>query len=93
MIYLPDTRVHLRCRIDKTGGPDDATVTPVNLFPHSLFRQIEVQLNGVQVNDASNTYAYRAYLETLLSYGSEAKNSHLTIQGWFDDKTPTLMKD
>ena len=33
----------------------------------------------------SNTYPFRAYVETLLSYGAEAKKTQLTSQLWYKD--------
>ena len=34
---------------------------------------------------SSNTYPFRAYVETVLSYGAEAKNIELTSQLWYKD--------
>ena len=63
-----------------TGGnlPADAAVGPVNLFLHSLFSLVDISLNGTLVTASTNTYPYRAMLETLLSYGHGAKASQLT---------------
>ena len=59
------------------------TCTPY--WMHSLFSQIDVSLNGTLVTPSTNTYAYRAYIETLLSHGAEAKNSQLTSALWYKD--------
>ena len=37
------------------------------------------------VTSSNNTYAYRAYLETLLSYGPSAKKSQLTSALYYKD--------
>jgi hypothetical protein len=50
----------------------------INNFLHSLFSQCSVSPNGVNITPASELYPYLAYLETLLTYGSDAANSHLT---------------
>ena len=57
------------------GGhlPLNAADGPVNNWMHSLFSQVDVSLNGTLVTPSTNTYAYRAYIETLLSHGAEAK--------------------
>ena len=55
-----------------------ANTAPVNLFLHSLFSQVDTQLNGTLVTSSTNTYPYRAILETLLSYGEDAKKTQLT---------------
>lgn len=67
-------------------------VGPVNNFMHSLFTQVDVSFNRQPVSPPNNAYAYRAYIETLLNYGSSAKNSHLTSVLWWDD-TPGSMDD
>jgi len=46
---------------------DDAAVGPVNLFLHSLCIQVDISLNGTLITALTNTYPYRAMLETLLS--------------------------
>ncbi len=43
-------------------------------------------LNDTLVTPSSNTYLFRAYVDTVLSYGDEAKNTQLTSQLW--DKDP-----
>ena len=47
------------------SGNNQANVAPVNNFLHSLFKQVDVYLNGKQVTPAMGTYAYRAYIETV----------------------------
>jgi hypothetical protein len=49
-----------------------------------MFEQVDFLLNGVSVSTNSPCYAYRSYLETLLSYGHAAKSSWLTAAGWND---------
>ncbi|KAI0213962.1 hypothetical protein LSAT2_000953 [Lamellibrachia satsuma] len=60
-------------------------VGPVNNWLHLLFSQVDVYLNGTLVTPSTNTYAYRAYIETLLSYGTDAKATQLTSQLWHKD--------
>jgi hypothetical protein len=57
----------------------------VNNFLHSLFKQVDVFLKGKRVTQATGTYAYRAYLETLLNYGPSAKDSQLTAALYYKD--------
>jgi hypothetical protein len=45
----------------------------------------DVFLKGKQVTQATGTYAYRAYLETLLNYGPSAKDSQLTSALYYKD--------
>lgn len=70
---------------DGTALPDDANVAPVNNFFDTLFSQVDLSLNDKLVTMSTNTYAIRAYLETLLSYGRDAKASQLTMSMWYGD--------
>ena len=63
----------------------DAPVAPVNNWLHSLFSQVDVYLYDTLVTPSSNTYPFRAYVDTVLSYGAEAKNTQLTSQLWYKD--------
>ena len=64
---------------------------PVNNFLHSLFRQVDVYLNGKQVTPAMGTYAYRSYIETLLNYDVSAKQSQFSSALYYKD-TPGQME-
>ena len=67
------------------SGGGQTSVAPVNNFLHSLFKQIDVYLNGKQVTPAMGTYAYRSYIETLLNYDVSAKKSQLSSALYFKD--------
>ena len=85
---LANTYLFVRARVLKGDGgrlPAAAPVGPVNNWMHSLFSQVDVSLNGTLVTPSTNTYAYRAYIETLLSHGAVAKNSQLTSALWYKD--------
>ena len=87
-IDLAKTYIYIEAKITKADGTaleENAKVGPVNLWLHSLFSQIDLSLNGELVTSSNNTYPYRAYLETLLSYGQEAKKSQLQSSLWYVD--------
>ena len=67
------------------SGGGQTNVAPVNNFLHSLFKQVDVYLNGKQVTPAMGTYAYRSYIETLLNYDVSAKKSQLSSALYFKD--------
>jgi len=79
--YLPLTRLEGEIQITKSNGTaigNNDLVAPVNLISSALFRQVECDINGFQVADlTSPTYHYKAYLETLITYGIDAQNTHL----------------
>ena len=76
----------------KLGGGDQSNVAPVNNFLHSLFRQVDVYLNGKQVTPAMGTYAYRSYIETLLNYDVSTKQSQFSSALYYKD-TATKMDE
>ena len=87
-------RVFVRGKLTATDGKalketDYTAVT--NNFLHSLFSQCSLTLNGTTITQTTDLYQYRSYLETLLTYGSDAANSHLTNGFWYlnnDDLLP-----
>ncbi len=85
---LANTQLCVRAHIVRPNNtPIDQTdqVGPVNLFLQSLFCEVDVSLNETLVTSSNNTYPYRAYLETLLSYGPHAKQSQLTSALYYKD--------
>ena len=86
-IDLSNSQLYIRAKIVNADGTDigDELVGPVNNWLHSLFSQVDVTMNGKVVSPASNTYPYRAMIETLLNYGEEAKQSQLTSQLYYKD--------
>ena len=71
----------------KDGTPVDngTDYSIVNLFPHSLFSQVDLEIDGVNLSSQDNLYPYKAYLESLLTYGHDAKFSHLTTEHFVKD--------
>ena len=57
----------------------------VNNLLHSLFSQCSITLNGTSVTASKDLYHYRSYLETLLTYGTDAAKTHLTTGFWYVD--------
>jgi len=85
---LAHTHLHLTVKIlndDGTNLAADASVGPINNWMHSLFGQVDVYLNQKLVTPAANTYPYKAYIQTLLSYEAAAKESHLASALWYPD--------
>ncbi|KAI0228029.1 hypothetical protein LSAT2_021517, partial [Lamellibrachia satsuma] len=85
---LANTMLHVQAKVTRANGhaiDADESVGPVNNWLHSLWSQVDLYLNGTLVTSSSNTYAFRAYIETLLSYGADAKSTQLTNQLWYKD--------
>ena len=71
-VDLANSMLYVQAKIVKPDGTDLEAAGPTNLFLH-MFSQLDISLNGTQVTASMNTYPYRAMLETLLSYGEDAK--------------------
>ena len=96
-VDLSETYIQVTAQVTKPDGGDLATKTPdgadgadigigpVNNWLHSLFSQVDLSLNGRLITPSTNTYPFRAYMETLLTYGPAAKKSHLTGSLWYKD--------
>ena len=90
---LARTQLYVKAKITKANGTaldPNEQVGPVNLFLHALFSQVDVSLNERLISPSTNTYPYRAMLETLLNYGEDAKSSQLTMAMFYKD-TPGKM--
>ena len=79
---LTKTQLLVKGKITKANGTAldaETKVGPVNLFLHSLFSQVDVSLNERLISPSTNTYPYRAMIETLLLWGRREIES--TIYG------------
>jgi len=92
-IDFANTLLYVKAKLTAVDGADlaaDAAAGPVNLFLHSMFSQVDISLNGTLITSSTNTYPYRAVLETLLSYGEDAKTSQLTSALFYKDQTGVM---
>ena len=94
-IDLSHTQLKLRVKITKEDGiavTADDSVAPINNFLHSIFSHLSIELNNKTITTPSNSYHYRSYIETLLNYSNEAKQTHLTSSLYVKDE-PKKMDD
>ena len=76
----------IKAKIQSSDGsplPADAKIYPENNFLNTFFSQCEVLLNETIISPGSVHYAYRSYIENLLNYTRDAKDTHLTTAGFF----------
>ena len=67
LLNFSNTQLLVKAKHTRGNGADitDADhMGGVNLFLHSLFQQVDISLNIVQVNQSSETYTYRVYFES-----------------------------
>ena len=79
-------KIYIRGKLTKADatvldGTNFTTVT--NNFLHSLFGQCNFDLSGVSITPATDLYISRSFLETILTYCSDAAASHLTNDFWY----------
>lgn len=87
-IDLRKTKLYVKARIKHINGDSlkpTEYVGPVYNFLHSMFSQIDITLQNKLVTSTTTHYPYKAMIQTLLSFGSEAKKSQLTSQLWKKD--------
>ena len=98
-IDLADSRLEIEVRLTNphTGyvgiKVDDVVSDATNTrntyvetnFGHTLFKQMDLSLNGALVTPQGNNYHHQAYIETLLNYSREDGKTKLLPQGWTND--------
>lgn len=99
---LQATILYMKCRIMKHDNEPIAKVAatdanypkslvaPICYFNSTLFKNVEVYLNGKPCSHADNLYAYKAYLESLLTFSSEAKSGQLQCALYYQDEGDDL---
>lgn len=88
--YIDIGRTYLMVNAVVTGKDGKALeagakVVPVNNWMHSLFSQVDVSLQNTVITSSLNTYPWKAYLENLLSFSTDAKDSHGSSYLWYTD--------
>ncbi|KAK3107428.1 hypothetical protein FSP39_014345 [Pinctada imbricata] len=90
---LKRSKLYVKAKIIHGDGSkplDTEYVGPVNLTLQSMFSQVDVTLQGKSVSSTTTHYPYKCMIETLLSYGDEAKSSQLTSQLFYKDSSGQL---
>jgi hypothetical protein len=52
---------------------------------HSIFSQLQISVNNVEIENSNSCYSYRSYFENLLCYGDEAKKTFLAPELFVKD--------
>lgn len=87
---LSNTYLYLQCKIKNSDGTPlppaagNVKITHANNFLHSMISNIKVYINQQEVENNAN-YAHKAFLTTILNYGQDAKNTHLSTSKWIND--------
>lgn len=88
-IDLRRTLLHVEAKIMKTDGDKmeiGDTVFPINLPLHTVFSQVDVELQQ-QLACSNRLYGYKAMVETLLETNYDGHETYLGSQGFTKEKT------
>jgi hypothetical protein len=93
-IDLGRTYLSMLLKVTKADGlAIEKDVKLIEMYPHAMFSQLDVWLNGTQVTQTTGTYGYRAFLTSLLSYSEEVKNEQMDALSGFKGATLTPTKN
>ena len=90
-IDLAKTKLYMRCKVTQASGAAVAAgvkLAPINNICHSAFSQCAVYLNETLLTSTTQMYAFRAYLERLLSTGLEFNSTQALLAGYFKEQDP-----
>lgn len=77
--------VELQLKLDNNTNMAVGTrVSIVNNLAHSLFKQINVRLNGTLISPQTDTYHQKAFIETVLNNDRDDGDTILKPEGWFN---------
>ena len=85
---LAISELYVRVKIVRSDGANLANTDlfgTINLTLHSMFSNVEVELGSKVISDPNGLYAYRSYLETLLTYSPEVQNTYMQKELWYKD--------
>ena len=88
--YIDLKRSVLRLKVkvvqrDDTPITEGEVVTLINLPLHTIFRQVEVNLQQTPLSHTGNNYPYKAYIDTLLKTNTAIQKAALRSQLFYKD--------
>ena len=92
-VDLKNSKLYVKVKIAHRDGSrllDTEFVAPINLIMQTMFQAIDITLQGKPVTSTTSHYPYKSIIETLLSYGYDAKRSQLTAQLFYKDRGNNL---
>lgn len=91
---LKDTLLYLKVKIvDKDGKalPSISVTCPANLPFGTLFSNLELVVNNVNVTNSSNMYAYSTFINRVLNSSQEDHDTLLKCEHYYDQTTETAV--
>ena len=68
----------------RTAHDTDTMISIVKNFAHFVVKQINTRLNGTLISEQTDTYHYKACMETLLNNNRKYGETILVPQGWYN---------
>lgn len=65
-------------------GPNEM-VMPINLYMHTIWKQVDIKLGNVILSHPQQMYGYKAVIKTLLRRGRESKQTQGASEGYMKD--------
>ena len=92
-IDLSQSEFELELKLKKADGTALTAAATTNLFlvnnlAHSLFKQISVRLKNTLIRPQTDTYAYKALIDTALNFDRDDGETILKPQGWINGLNP-----
>ena len=92
-VDLKRSKLFVKVKITHADGSpllDMEHVSVSNMILSSMFSEVNVTLQGKSITSTTSHYPYKCMIETLLSDGSESKESQLTSQLFLKDRSGHL---
>ena len=88
-IDLSEIQLFLQVKFKDVGNNN---ISVSNNILHTLISNVEVKINNTTVSNTSSKYHYKAYIENLLGFNKESKDTFLKCEGWYDDNDFDVLK-
>ena len=88
-IDLTQCWLELKMKLVKADGTSfgdtEIDVGVVNNMGHSVIKRFDVKLNNTSTGEPTDLYHMKAYVQSLLNFTPEQKESYLACEGWYGD--------
>lgn len=88
-LSLDESTLCVRGHIKDTGSEttkDWSKIYPINYLLHSMYKQVQIEIDNENITPLSQGYMYEAFLEALLTFSQPAKKSILSVGLWLPKK-------
>ena len=86
-INMSESYFEVEIVIKKNDGPNllaADVIGLINNLAHTLFRQINVRLNGTLISLQTDTYHYKAFIEAILNHDRDDGKTLMVCEGWYN---------